>query len=226
MPPPVPSSTSSRPCSPGSLPATWWNTCTARPSSACSGPRPSPGKDLPGQAQDPPRDRRLHHSGDPPQRLLWRRAGAIRRAYAVVQEPAHPRPARTQRARPAVAVVPRLPPGDRFHRRHDRQLRHGNGPGNDRTLEPLLNGRAHTAAAANCSWSSSCNASRASRSLSPGACRHSPSPPRRQASSRASQASSRVRAPIIRAAPLMRWACSASLALSPSRRRMARRWRS
>ncbi len=45
--------------------------------------------------------------------------------------------------------------------------------------------------------------------LSPGACRHSPSPLRRQASSRASQASSRVRAPIIRAAPLMRWACSA-----------------
>ncbi|MDF5997287.1 deoxyguanosinetriphosphate triphosphohydrolase [Pseudomonas aeruginosa] len=86
------------------------------------------GKDLPGQAQDPPRDRRLHHSGDPPQRLLWRRAGAIRRAYAVVQEPAHPRPARTQRARPAVAAVPRLSPGDRFHRRHDRQLRHGNGP--------------------------------------------------------------------------------------------------
>lgn len=28
----------------GSLPATWWNTCMARPSSACSGPRPSRGK--------------------------------------------------------------------------------------------------------------------------------------------------------------------------------------
>ena len=110
----------------------------ARPGQAVRAARQGPGagKDLPGQAQDPARDRRLYHPGDPPQRLLRRRAGTAWWAHAVVQEPAHPRPARQQRARSPLVAVQGVHAGDRLHRRDDRQLRHRDGPRDDRPFQP------------------------------------------------------------------------------------------
>ncbi len=95
----------------------------------------------------------------------------------------------------------------------------------DRTLEPLLNGRAHTAAAPTAP-----GVPPATPPGPAGVFRQAPAgTPRRHFAGRRPPGPRRPPAgyaPRSSARRLMRWACSASLALSPSRRRMARRWRS
>ena len=65
-------------------------------------------------------------------------AGTASRRYTFIQEPADPRSARTQRTLSRATALPVVSANDRFHCRHDRQLRHGNGRRNDRSLQPGL----------------------------------------------------------------------------------------
>ncbi len=117
--------------------AIWSSTCTARPSAACCAPRRwharrssrTSARPCTRSAPTPP----WKSSSTPSAARRWSTTVDTR---PVLQEPAHPRPAGTLRARTGLAAVPVVPAHDRLHRRHDRQLRHRNGPGDDRALQP------------------------------------------------------------------------------------------